>query len=201
MELNSAPLTRFAYAQERDGRWILIQLLHHLIDDNTTFKLMSAETKAIMAGQDDGHQVPQPFRNLIAQTRHGVSAEEHEVFFRKMLGDIDSPSLPYGLSDVHNERQSVTESYQVLSQDLNDKLRVHAQRLGVTLASLCHLAWAMVIAAISGQTQVVFGTVLFGRMRGSGSDRTLGPYINTLPFRVDVEDSSVVNAARRVQAD
>ncbi|KAF9989992.1 hypothetical protein BGZ79_004898, partial [Entomortierella chlamydospora] len=201
MELNSAPLTRFAYAQEGDGRWILIQLLHHLIDDNTTFKLMSAETKAIMAGQDGDRQSPQPFRNLIAQTRLGVSAEEHEVFFRKMLGDIDNPSLPYGLSDVHNERQSVTESYQVLPQDLNDKLRAHAQRLGVTLASLCHLAWGMVIAAISGQTQVVFGTVLFGRMRGSGSDSTLGPYINTLPFRVNVEDSSVVDAAQRVQAD
>ncbi|KAF9973876.1 hypothetical protein BGZ75_001015, partial [Mortierella antarctica] len=202
MELNTAPLTRFAYAQERDGRWILIQLLHHLIDDNTTFKLMRAETEAIMAGQDDGLQAPQPFRNLIAQARLGVSVEEHEAFFRKMLEDIDNPSLPYGLSDVHNEGQSVTESHQVLPQDLNDKLRVHAQRLGVTLASLCHLAWAMVIAAISGQTQVVFGTVLFGRMQGgSGSDRTMGPFINTLPFRVDVEDSSVVDIARRVQAD
>ncbi|KAF9925706.1 hypothetical protein BGZ67_008488 [Mortierella alpina] len=202
MELNTAPLTRFAYAQERDGRWILIQLLHHLIDDNTTFKLMRAETEAIMAGQDDGLQAPQPFRNLIAQARLGVSVEEHEAFFRKMLEDIDNPSLPYGLSDVHNEGQSVTESHQVLPQDLNDKLRVHAQRFGVTLASLCHLAWAMVIAAISGQTQVVFGTVLFGRMQGgSGSDRTLGPFINTLPFRVDVEDSSIVDTARRVQAD
>ncbi|KAG0053629.1 hypothetical protein BGZ83_000770, partial [Gryganskiella cystojenkinii] len=202
IDLNSAPLTRFAYAQDKDGRWILIQLLHHLIDDNITFTLMRAETEAIMAGQDVSQQVPLPFRNLIAQTRLGMSVEEHEVFFRKMLGDIDNPSLPYGLSDVHREGESVTESYQVLSQDLNDKLRVLAQRFGVTLASLCHLACAVVVGATSGETEVVFGTVLFGRMQGgAGSGRALGPYINTLPFRVDVEDSNVVNTVRRVQSD
>ncbi|KAF9371032.1 hypothetical protein BGX21_005286, partial [Mortierella sp. AD011] len=131
-----------------------------------------------------------------------VSVNEHERFFCQMLQDIDTPSLPYGLSDIHNEGHNVTDTHQMLPQDLNDKLRSHTKRLGVSLAALCHLAWAQVIAATSGQAQVVFGTVLFGRMQGgSGSDRAMGLFINTLPLRVDVDDIGVLSAVRRVQTD
>ncbi|KAG0336066.1 hypothetical protein BG005_004422, partial [Podila minutissima] len=155
IELSSAPLTRFAFAQDTDGRWILIQLLHHLIGDHTTFDVVQEEIEAILVGQAENLQAPQPYRNLIAQARLGVSVQEHEGFFRKMLKDIETPSLLYGLSDILNGVGDFTESHRMLTQNLNDKLRGHAKRLGVSLAALCHLAWAQVIAATSGQAQVV----------------------------------------------
>ncbi|KAF9983985.1 hypothetical protein BGZ75_004431 [Mortierella antarctica] len=202
IDLNSAPLCRFVMAQDTDGRWIVLQLLHHIVGDHSTMDVVEEEIAAILNGRADSLPAPQPYRNLIAQARMGVSAEEHETFFRKMLHDVDTPSLPYGLSDLHGEGGNITQARTMLSQDLNDKLRGYAKRLGVSLASLCHLAWAQVIAATSGQKQVVFGTVLFGRMQGgSGSDRAMGLFINTLPLRVDVEDISVMESVRRVQTD
>ncbi|WP_031338496.1 AMP-binding protein, partial [Xanthomonas maliensis] len=72
--------------------------------------------------------------------------------------------------------------------------------LGVSVASLFHLAWAQVVARATGQASAVFGTVLFGRMQGgTGADRALGLFINTLPLRVEVDGAGVVDSVRVVQ--
>ncbi|UAW63736.1 amino acid adenylation domain-containing protein [Mycoavidus sp. HKI] len=201
MDLTQAPLLRFAIAQDDDGRWLLVQLLHHLIDDNSSMRILNAEVQALLKGQGSTLPPAQSFRNLIAQVRLGVSQEAHERFFREMLGEVDEPTLPFGLAEVHREGSQVTESYRMLPQELNDRLRMQAKRLNVSLASLCHLAWAQVLARTSGQQQVVFGTVLFGRMQGGmGVDQAMGLFINTLPMRIDLDETEVEESVRHVHA-
>ena len=86
----------------------------------------------------------------------------------------------------------------MLPQGLNDRLRGQARRIGVSLASLCHLAWGQVLARTSGREDVVFGTVLFGRMQaGEGADRALGLFINTLPVRLDLDETGVEDSVRQ----
>ncbi|WP_338861871.1 amino acid adenylation domain-containing protein (plasmid) [Mycetohabitans rhizoxinica] len=190
MDLTQAPLLRFAIAQDNDGRWQVVQLLHHLIGDHSTAEMMHAEVQAFIAGEGRTLPAAQPFRNLVAQAHLGVSQAEHEHFFTDMLADIEEPTLPFGLAQVHHDGAHVREAHRMLPQALNDRLRAHARRLGVSLASLCHLAWAQVLARTSGQQHVVFGTVLFGRMQaGEGADRAMGLFINTLPLRVDLDGS------------
>ncbi|KAK3807010.1 MAG: Non-ribosomal peptide synthetase module [Benniella sp.] len=187
IDVTQAPLMSFTIAQDTDGRWILADLYHHLISDHTTLEVMFNETTAFMNDQGYTLPAPQPFRNLIAQAKASQRQDDHEKFFKEMLQDIDTPSLPFGLKDVHGQGDNVTTSYQPLPQDLNSRLRRQAKHLGVSVASLCHLAWAQVISHTSGEDRVVFGTVLFGRMNsGQGSDSAMGLFINTLPLRVDL---------------
>ncbi|WXK34589.1 amino acid adenylation domain-containing protein (plasmid) [Mycetohabitans rhizoxinica] len=200
LDLTQAPLLRLAIAQDTDGRWLLVQLLHHLIGDHSTLEAMHTEIRAFIEGKGETLPAPQPFRNLIAQARLGVGQTEHERFFTEQLGDIEEPTLPFGLSQVHRDGAQVAEAQRMLPQALNDRLRAHARRLGVSLASLCHLAWAQVLARASGQRRVVFGTVLFGRMQaGEGADSAMGLFINTLPLRVDLE-GTVESAVRATHA-
>ncbi|CAQ85107.1 MULTISPECIES: non-ribosomal peptide synthase/polyketide synthase [Photorhabdus] len=199
IDLGQAPLLRFVVAQEEDGRWIVLQLLHHLIGDHTTLGVMNREVQAYLAGQGDNLPAPVPFRNLVAQARLGVSQEKHTHFFTDMLAEVNEPTLPFGLTEVHHDGSQVTESYQLLATELNDRLRGQARRLGVSLASLCHLAWAQVLSRTSGQKQVVFGTVLFGRMQaGEGVDSGMGLFINTLPVRLDIDDTPVRDSVQIV---
>ncbi|KAF9398371.1 hypothetical protein BGZ76_008153, partial [Entomortierella beljakovae] len=87
---------------------------------------------------------PQPFRHLIAQVRSGPGIEIYEKFFTNMLSDIDTPALPYGLSEINNDALDIHQTHLVLPQVLNDRLRSQAKKMGLSLASLCHLAWAQV---------------------------------------------------------
>ncbi|KAF9399972.1 hypothetical protein BGX21_005210 [Mortierella sp. AD011] len=202
IDLSQAPLIRFVMAQDVNGKWMVITHLHHLIGDHSTFEIMTTEIQAFMENKAQDLAEPQPFRNLIFHVKSGISLSAHEDFFTKMLSEIDTPALPYGLSNVHHDGLDVTESHIMLPQDLNNRLRGHAKQMGVSLASICHLAWAQVISRTSGQERVVFGTVIFGRMQGgSGSDQAMGLFINTLPIRIDIGERSIEESVRKSQID
>ncbi|MBE8597834.1 non-ribosomal peptide synthase/polyketide synthase [Xenorhabdus sp. BG5] len=204
LDLSQAPLLRFVVAREEDGSWRVLQLLHHLIGDHTTLEVMNREVQAYFAGKESNLPAPVPFRHLIAQARLGMSQEEHIRFFTDMLAEVEEPTLPFGLTGVHHDGSQVTQSHRILTTALNDGLRRQARRLGVSLAALCHVAWAQVLSRTSGQQKVVFGTVLFGRMQaGEGADSGMGLFINTLPLRLDMDDTPVrkcVQAAHNLLA-
>ncbi|OCQ51248.1 Tyrocidine synthase 3 [Photorhabdus australis subsp. thailandensis] len=199
LDLSQAPLLHFIIAQETDGRWVLLELQHHLIGDHETLEVMHREVQAHFSGQGEHLPEPAPFRNLVAQARLGKSQEEHTRFFTEMLAEVDEPTLPFGLAEVHRDGSQMREFHQMLAPELNDRLRSQARHLGVSLAALCHLAWAQVLSHTSGQEKVVFGTVLFGRMTaGEGADNGMGLFMNTLPLRLDIDDTPVQDSVHEV---
>ncbi|WP_122652979.1 non-ribosomal peptide synthetase, partial [Burkholderia pseudomallei] len=171
------------------GRWLLCVMAHHLAIDNTSLKLLVTEEQAIEQGGFDALPPAPSFRNFIAQIASGVDRREHEAFFSAMLGDIDSPTHPFGLQDVQGDGREIAEFQQRLSPELSKAIRVCTRRLGVSPASLMHLAWAMVLSRATGRREAVFGTVLFGRLQGG--ERGMGMFINTLPIRIDVDERYV----------
>ncbi len=202
MDLGRAPLLRVSIAEDRArGRWLLLMLRHHLVSDHESLEVQREEISAHLRGVESELPAPLPFRNYVAQARLGVSREEHERFFRGMLGDVEEPTAPYGLLDVWGEGRGIGEAWLPVAGDLGARLRRRARALGVSAASLCHLAWAQVLARLSGRQDVVFGTLLFGRMQGGeGADRVMGPFINTLPVRIGVGEEGVEAAVRRTHA-
>ncbi|WP_161795328.1 non-ribosomal peptide synthetase, partial [Xanthomonas sp. GPE 39] len=201
MDVRQAPLMRgFAAYDPASSRWLLQLLSHHLALDHTTLEIVLDEIRCHLCAETASLPAPLPFRNFVAQAFLGVSVEEHEAYFRTMLGDVDEPCAPFGLLDVQGDGSDVEEVRIDLSDRLSALLRSQARALGVSVASLFHLAWAQVVARTTGHERVVFGTVLFGRMQGgAGADRTLGIFINTLPLRIEIDDVSVVESVRIVQ--
>jgi len=61
----------------------------------------------------------------------------------------------------------------------------------LTLSTLVQGAWALLLGRYSGQTDVVFGVTVAGRPPGiEGVETMVGMFINTLPLRAAVDESS-----------
>ncbi|MET7695826.1 amino acid adenylation domain-containing protein [Streptomyces sp. NPDC005483] len=196
MPLGQAPLLRVTMSHDRvDGHWPLLVQVHHLIQDHTGLDGLIGEIAAVMDGREDQLAAPVPFREFVMRARQQTSREEQEAFFRRLLADVTEPTAPFGLVDVRGDGSTVRDATRAVGPVLAGQVRETARDLGVSAAVLFHVAWARVVAATSARDDVVFGTLLFGRLRGgAGADRVPGLFINTLPVRMDTGAPSVHEA-------
>ncbi|AJX68781.1 non-ribosomal peptide synthetase [Burkholderia pseudomallei] len=202
MDVSRAPLMHVHAACDGEHeRWVARVLFHHLSIDHTTLERVIEEARAIGQGRAEDLPQPVPFRNFVAQARLGVSEADHEAYFRAKLGDIDEPTAPFDLLSVQGDGREIAEAARRLKPELSGALRGHARRLGVSAASMMHVAWGLVLSRTTGRQDVVFGTVLFGRMQGGAqSDRALGLFINTLPVRMRVAQTGVEASVKETHA-
>ncbi|MCF5694496.1 amino acid adenylation domain-containing protein, partial [Pseudomonas sp. PA-1-8C] len=202
LDLRQAPLMALDYAEEpQHQRWVARLRFHHLVNDATSTTLLVDEIRAHLLGQQARLPVPVPYRNMVAQARSTARQAAHEAFFRERLADVDEPTLAFGLQKRQALRAETEEAQRSLSDALNLRLRSQARALGVSAASLFHLAWAQVLSRVAGREDVVFGTVLLGRLQaGEGAERALGMFINTLPLRLRLAGKNVADALHDTHA-
>src|ERR1700691_190630 len=202
MDLRQAPLLRAHVAAEAGtGRWLALVQVHHLVEDHLGVEVVLSEITALLRGEGGRLADPLPLRDFVAQARLGVPREEHERYFAGLLGDVSEPTAPFGLLDVRGDGTDARTAVVALEAGLAGRLRERARAAGVSPATLFHLVAARVLGVAAGREDVVFGTVLLGRMQaGAGADRIPGPFINTLPVRVDTGAAGVADAVAAMQA-
>ncbi|MEW2625172.1 amino acid adenylation domain-containing protein [Streptomyces sp. NPDC048106] len=203
MDVTVAPLVHVTVADvPGTSRCVALVQVHHLIQDHTAVDVLFAEVQAFLMGREAELPTPLPFRNFVAQARLGIPVAEHEEFFTTLLGDVTEPTAPFGIVDVRGDGTTVAESRAAVDAATAAAVREAARRLGVSAATVLHVMFARVVAAVAGREDVVFGTVLFGRMQaGAGADRIPGLFINTLPVRLDTGATGVLDAVRSMQSD
>ncbi|MER7186696.1 amino acid adenylation domain-containing protein, partial [Streptomyces hyaluromycini] len=195
MDLGRAPLLDLHVAEISGDRWLGLLRMHHVVQDHTTLEILQDELRTILAGQADELPDPLPYRQFVSQARARLESGEHEEFFRELLSGVDEPTAAFGVTDVHGDGSGVVRAGLALDDDLAARLRDASRRLGASPATVMHVAWSRVLSAVSDRDDVVFGTLLIGRMNaGAGSDRVPGPFINTLPVRVRTGELDVLGA-------
>jgi amino acid adenylation domain-containing protein len=204
LDLRHAPMMRLETATERKGeQWYAVLQIHHLACDHESLDTMLAEVMAYIDGRQRGLPEPVPYRNHVAQALEHARSNDAEAFFRSKLVEIDEPTAPFGLLDVYGDGSRTEEASETLEPALARRVRSQARRLNLSPAILFHAASALVVSRTSGRDDVVYGSVLSGRLQGSaGAQRSLlGMFINTLPLRVRLQDITVEQLVTQTQQE
>lgn len=200
--LVAAPTSAASTTRPMSGSsWLLGILAHHIIADNETLALVFADIHLLLQNRADALPPALPFRYFIAQQQRESQAQ-HEAFFRQQLGDFVEPAFMFDVHDTNVDRQQIRDASTTVGADITVALRSQARRQQVSVASLLHLAWGMVIGACSGRDDLVFGTVLSGRLQADAdAARVPGVFINTLPVRVNLASLNVQDSLQQLHRE
>ncbi|MFS8184446.1 amino acid adenylation domain-containing protein [Pseudovibrio denitrificans] len=190
VDLQEPSILRVYSCYDTDNeRWLALKLFHHIIDDNTSLKQLNAEVKAFML--EDGNRLAKPaqFKEYVAFQQEESTKGDPRSFFNELFRGFEAPNKPFGLSVDHVHGADLDTETAHTDTALTSGLRDVASQLGVSTASIFHFVWSLVLAKCSGQDDVCFATVLLGRLQGlENAERILGPFINTLPLRLQLTD-------------
>ena len=153
-------------ADARSAQWYALLQLHHLLVDHSTGDRDRGDRWLICEGR--AQRWPPRCRTAIMWRRRWRMPRRARCrsFFRSKLGEIDEPTAPFGLLDVHGDGSGSRRPAQAARGGLARRLRGRRRRLGVSAATLFHAAWALVVARTSGREDVVFGTRAVGTDAG-----------------------------------
>lgn len=162
---------------------LLVLRIHHTLYDGWSLPRTLAHVESAYYGDESQSR---PFKTFISYLLQQDSSRMND-FWRKHLQDFSAPLFPSPPSGKYSYRPT---SIQAIKRTMN----VHAPKdLGVTLATIIRLSWALTMSQYSGSDDVVFGAALAGRnVPVKGIDQILGPSITTIPLRVQIQRSMKV---------
>ncbi len=201
MDLTKGPLLRLQVGRQSDTEqyFVLLQV-HHIVNDAVSHQILQNEIMAYLNGEQQQLATPVPYRDYIACTLELAKQHDAKQYFQQQLADVKHPSAPFGLVDVKGNGSDIVEVRRSLSPQLTKQIKHLRSALDISGAAFFHGAWALVVSAFSGSNDVVFGTVLSGRLQGQlNAGQMPGVFINTLPLRVKLSEVAAKDFFANVQ--
>ncbi|MEU3626069.1 non-ribosomal peptide synthetase [Amycolatopsis coloradensis] len=192
------PLVRATFARIGEDRVKLALTFHHIIADGWSVVVLLRELLAGYAGAN----APLPERDTRADHLRRLAARDHEVSretWRAALSGVDEPTrLVDGRPGAERRPSRVHLN---LGEQATAGLSAMARGHGLTLGTVLHGAWGLLLGGLTGRDDVLFGSTVSGRDTGApGLESAVGLYINTVPVRSRWSGSDTVAAVlRRLQ--
>ena len=202
-DLEEDPLLRIVFflAKEKDTCAVILSR-PHLIEDGASQVLVMKEMLLDYLLQG---KIPLPDLSRVSYQEYARWLDERNQeaewnYWKNLLKDAVKTALPgRRTSEKESGLRSVLRTF---SDEENKKIRVLSARYHATTSSILHAAWSVLLAKLTGKTDILFGTVTSGRPRNvAGIDRMTGCFMNPFPVRAEVKaEETFGNLARSVQS-
>jgi acyl carrier protein len=208
-DLAAGPLVRGQLIRLADDEHILLVTQHHVISDGWSMGILIKEVSALYTAFSQGQPDPLPplaiqYADYAAWQRQwlqGDALHRQIGFWRTHLeGAPALLELPADRPRPAVQSHAGDRVALTIPAELATGLRGLAQRHGATLFMTLLSGWAVLLARMSGQQDVVIGTPVANRQR-SELEAMIGFFVNTLALRVRLgEDPSVAQLLDQVKA-
>jgi surfactin family lipopeptide synthetase C len=207
-DLGDKTLNRFALFRAGESDHQFVWTFHHAIIDGHSFVIVLKEVFACYDAFSCGGELrldePRPYRDYIEWQR-GRDTSKAGDFWRDELKGFASPTplvVTRGGKNSVGSEPEYTEQEVRLSASLTADLRSLAKQNQVTLNNMVQGAWALLLGRYSGEEDVIFGATRACRRSAiEGAESIVGPLINTLPMRINVdEDLRLMDWLKQIRA-
>ncbi|MGX2997525.1 amino acid adenylation domain-containing protein [Streptomyces sp. JNUCC 64] len=187
------PLLRLLLIDLGGGRRRLVLSTHHILLDGWSLPVIIGELfahyRAEVTGAPHGLPTGTPFREYLGWLAR-VDESAAEDAWRTALDGLTVTRI--GAPDP-GEPEGSRHLWFSRGEDDTRALAEMARRHGVTIATVLQACWALTLAQETGQSDVVFGSVVSGRPAElPGVETMVGLFINTVPTRVRVDPAETL---------
>ncbi|NWB26688.1 amino acid adenylation domain-containing protein [Pseudomonas gingeri] len=200
-DLKQGPLFRGRVLIVGEQEHVLLLTLHHIICDGWSMAVLTRELGELYDAfrQDLDDPLPAPalqYADYCEWQRRWLvdnTQADHGAYWRDTLAG--APTL---LELPGDRPRPVLPDYQggfeplMLDATLTEQLKALSLRHGSTLFMTLLAGWAVVLARLSGQSEVLIGTPTANRSRRETED-LIGFFVNTLVLRLSLTDSPTVS--------
>jgi amino acid adenylation domain-containing protein len=186
-------LMRLTLIQTGPDSFQFIWTYHHLLFDGWSRSLVHKEVLTLYDSLSRGENLqlepPHPYRDYVRWLeQQDLSKAEH--FWRETLkGFHVATSLgdERASGDSGGGEEGFGHHHLYLSEEATAALQNATRKQRLTLNTLIQGAWALLLSRYSGEEDIVFGITISGRPASLPHvEAIVGPFINTLPLRVQV---------------
>ncbi|KAL5357022.1 hypothetical protein BJX96DRAFT_135429 [Aspergillus floccosus] len=180
------PLTGYAIVKDSvSSATFFVWTVHHALYDGWMLPAIFRRVEEIYFGMSTDNTMLQ--YKLFVDYLHKQQIPDSDEFWKSYFSNIDSSPFPQNKSTspgsvrVGNTHKSSMQIPEVSGY------------YGITLPEMIRAAWAIVVSAHTGSSDVCFGETLMGRNIGlDGVTDIAGPILTTVPTRIHVDNETLV---------
>jgi amino acid adenylation domain-containing protein len=203
-DLSQAPLLRFFVHRRGPQSFQFTMNCHHVILDGWSVAAMVTELFHLyfyFLDESQAEPAPPPtvtFRDFVALEKKALASNEAKDYWTQRLRGSTVTIMPrLEATDPSDHKAQPILRQVVLSAEVSDGLKQLAHAASTPLRTVLLAAHLRVMSLLSGRADIITGVVSNCRPEELDGERALGLFLNTVPFRMNLEGGSWIELVRQ----
>jgi len=188
------PLVRlFIHLLDADRYQFTISFQHAILDGWSVASLQSeCFSEYLSLLQDGARDFPAPkslYRDFVAREMEALRSPESKAFWQEVVSDARE-YVGVSQKEAHRDGVTICRFELTLTPEIERSLAECARSLNVAVKSVFLAVHLKVMSLCAGSPRVLTGLVSNGRLEEEDGERTLGLFLNSLPFAIHLRNET-----------